>query len=62
VRADVLTLRAAVVHPEGKQRIEAQVNGPGATAERLGQQLAQTLLSRGAREILNRFSSFNPSP
>jgi hydroxymethylbilane synthase len=49
---DVLTVRAAVLRPDGGRRVEAETTGAPAEAERLGQRLAEELLARGAREIL----------
>jgi hydroxymethylbilane synthase len=48
-----LTLRGAVLSPDGSRRIEAVVAGPAATAEALGQQLAAELLHRGAGDLLS---------
>jgi hydroxymethylbilane synthase len=50
----VLVLRAAVLPPDGSRRVAAETAGPAAEAEALGQQLAQVLLARGARELLGR--------
>jgi hydroxymethylbilane synthase len=47
-----LTLRGAVLSPDGKQRIERHITGPLATAEALGQELAMELWGLGARELL----------
>jgi hydroxymethylbilane synthase len=47
-----LTLRAAVLTPDGTRRVEAETAGPAAEAEALGQRLAETLLARGARHLL----------
>jgi hydroxymethylbilane synthase len=52
VNGETLALRGAVLHPEGKRRIEDQTRGPRAAAESLGQQLAHTLLRQGAEELL----------
>ena len=48
----MLTLRGVVLRPDGKQRIEGTVQGPITEAERLGCQLAEELLTCGAREFL----------
>jgi hydroxymethylbilane synthase len=53
VAADRLTLRGAVLSPEGKQRIAAETSGAAVEAEAIGQQLAETLLASGARELLS---------
>lgn len=47
-----LSLRALVISPDGQRGIEGQVEGPADDAETLGGRLAQDLLDRGAREIL----------
>jgi hydroxymethylbilane synthase len=47
-----ITLRGAVLSPDGKQRIERQITGSLASAEALGQELAMELWSLGARELL----------
>lgn len=52
VRTDRLHLRAAVVSPDGKRRVEGEAEGPARDAEALGQALAQELLGRGAAELL----------
>lgn len=56
VAGESLTLRAAVVEPAGQQRIEGDVTGPAADAERLGRELARQLLDRGARAFLSPMS------
>jgi hydroxymethylbilane synthase len=52
VRDDRLELRAAVLSPDGTQRVTDQVSGPVAEAEGLGGRLAQRLLSQGAKDLL----------
>ena len=52
VSADMLTIRAAVLDLDGKQRIEAEVSGPAGRAEKLGVELAGKLLTRGAAMLL----------
>jgi hydroxymethylbilane synthase len=52
VDSDVLTLRAAVLDPQGKQRIEGKLDGLAEDAEELGQQLARDLWNRGAAQLL----------
>lgn len=52
IAGTTLTLRAAVLSPDGRQRIEEQVEGPVAEPEQLGDRLAQLLLQRGARDIM----------
>jgi hydroxymethylbilane synthase len=53
VLGDALTLRAAVLNPTGKQRIEGQITGLATQAEEWGNQLAQALLGRGAGSLLH---------
>ncbi len=48
----ILTLRAAVLSPDGRQRCGDQVSGPTASAEVLGEHLAEQLLALGARDLL----------
>ena len=48
----MLTLRGVVLPPNGSQRVEAEVAGPMAQAETLGQALADQLRARGAEEML----------
>jgi hydroxymethylbilane synthase len=52
VAGEALTLRAAVLSPDGRQRIESQIVGPAAVADTLGMRLAQELLLRGAGQLL----------
>jgi len=52
VRDATLTLRAAVLSPDGMRRIEAELSGNPNEAEPLGQQCAGELLQRGARDLL----------
>jgi hydroxymethylbilane synthase len=47
-----LQLRAAVLSPDGRQRIEEQTAGRASAAEALGEQLAKALLARGVRPFL----------
>ncbi len=54
VFGDALTLRAAVLDAEGKQRIAGQISGSAEKAEELGRELADELLERGARDLLIR--------
>lgn len=49
---DVLTLRGAVLSPDGSRRIEDRVQGAQVNAEELGRALAQNLLDQGAAELL----------
>jgi hydroxymethylbilane synthase len=53
VAGDTLTLRAAVVDGAGRRRVEGTVQGSAGDAEALGRQLAASLLSQGARELLS---------
>lgn len=52
VAGDVLNLRAVVLPPNGRVRVEGVLTGPVKEAEELGRQLAKDLLGRGARELL----------
>ena len=53
LNGDQLSMRSFVGSPDGKNLVEGQVSGPAADAEQLGIQLADDLLSRGAKEILD---------
>jgi hydroxymethylbilane synthase len=48
-----LTLRGAVLAPDGRERVDGRTAGPAAEAEALGQRLAEDLLARGARRLLD---------
>ena len=50
---DQLSMRAFVGSPDGKELVEGNVAGAASDAEQLGIQLADDLLSRGAKEILS---------
>jgi len=52
VTGDRLTLRGAVLPPDGSRRVAEQVEGDAAEAEELGVRLAERLLALGARELL----------
>jgi hydroxymethylbilane synthase len=49
----VLQLTAVVVTPDGSRALHETARGPIASARQLGADVAQRLLARGAREILN---------
>jgi len=49
----ILHLRGLVGQPDGSEMIRGEISGPVADAEQLGQQLADDLLARGARPILD---------
>jgi hydroxymethylbilane synthase len=53
VDGDTLTLRAAVLSPDGSRRVEAAGSGAAAEAEEVGRRLAEELLRRGARELIH---------
>jgi hydroxymethylbilane synthase len=53
VEGATLTLRGAVLPPDGTQRIEGQTTGLAVEAEVLGQRLAADLLARGAGPLLS---------
>lgn len=52
LEGDEIWLRALVGRPDGSEMIRGEVRGPIAEGEKLGTQLADDLLSRGAAEIL----------
>lgn len=52
LEGDEIWLRALVGRPDGSEMIRGEVRGPIAEGEKLGKQLADDLLSRGAAEIL----------
>ena len=52
VAGTTLTLRAAVLKPDGTVRLEATRTGPTADAEALGQKVAEQLLEEGAAALL----------
>jgi hydroxymethylbilane synthase len=49
---DRLTLRAAVLAPDGSRRVADKAEGPAVDAEQIGQALAERMLEQGARELL----------
>ncbi|MGP3229540.1 hydroxymethylbilane synthase [Serratia bockelmannii] len=57
---DSLWLRALVGAPDGSQMVRGERRGPVAEAERMGVELAEELLARGAREILREVYQGNP--
>jgi hydroxymethylbilane synthase len=48
---DVLTLRGAVVRPDGGARVEAESGGPADQPENVGRLVAEELLARGAGKL-----------
>ena len=52
VEGDVLTLRGAVVRPDGSERIEAEGSGAADHPEEIGRQVAEELLARVRGPIL----------
>jgi len=52
LNGDQLSMRAFVGSPDGKNLVEGRIAGTAENAEQLGIQLADDLLSRGAKEIL----------
>ncbi|MEI8593948.1 hydroxymethylbilane synthase [Photobacterium sp. Hal280] len=54
LEGDQIWLRALVGEPDGSQIVAGEIRGPIAEAEKLGTQLAEELLDRGARAILTR--------
>jgi hydroxymethylbilane synthase len=55
-----IELRGLVGRPDGTDIIRADISGPVQEAEALGKRLADELLSRGARQILDELLSGNP--
>jgi hydroxymethylbilane synthase len=47
-----LTLRGAVLAPDGSRRIDGTLDGPAGDAEAVGRRLAERLLAAGAAELL----------
>jgi hydroxymethylbilane synthase len=54
LHGEVLHLRGLVGSPDGRELLRAEIRGPTAQAPRLGEQLAQELLARGAGALLER--------
>lgn len=52
VEGDRLSLRAAVLSPDGKRRIAVEHDGTAEDAEAVGRQLAEKMVISGARELL----------
>lgn len=52
IENDIIWLRALVGEPDGSKIIRGEIKGPISDAELLGIQLAEDLLTKGAREIL----------
>ncbi len=52
VEGDRLTLRAAVLAPDGSRRVADEAEGPALEAEEVGRRLAGRMLAQGARELL----------
>ncbi len=52
VGGDTVSLRGVVLDPDGHRRIDAEISGPAAAAERVGGDLAERLLQQGARALL----------
>jgi hydroxymethylbilane synthase len=51
IDGDVLSLRGAVLRPDGTGRVEAELSGPADDPEALGRRVAEDLLARGARQL-----------
>ncbi len=49
---DDLHLRGVVLSPDGKSRLETQGKATASEGEMLGHMVAQDLLSKGARQLL----------
>ena len=54
---DTLHLQALVGEPDGSEIISGDISGHRNDAEQLGTNLAEDLLSRGAKEILEKLYS-----
>ncbi|MBY3789313.1 hydroxymethylbilane synthase [Photobacterium carnosum] len=54
LQGDMIWLRALVGEPDGSIIVRAEISGPIANAEQLGETLADELLAKGAKEILDR--------
>jgi hydroxymethylbilane synthase len=52
LRGPRILLRGLVATPDGRQTVRAEVEGPRADPERLGEELAKLLLARGASAVL----------
>jgi hydroxymethylbilane synthase len=53
IEGERLTLRGAVLTPDGRERVAGELTRTTAEAETVGKLLAEDLLDRGARQILN---------
>ncbi len=54
LQGDTIWLRALVGEPDGSIIVRAEISGPIADAEQLGETLAEELLAKGAKDILDR--------
>lgn len=54
LQGDTIWLRALVGEPDGSKIVRAEISGPIADAEQLGETLAEELLAKGAKDILDR--------
>lgn len=52
LRGETMTLDGAVIAPDGSRRLSERLSGSAASAEALGETLADRLLSQGAEELL----------
>jgi hydroxymethylbilane synthase len=52
LRGEELALRGVVLPPDGTRRVEVEAAGVAERPEALGQRVAEALLARGARELL----------
>jgi hydroxymethylbilane synthase len=60
IDGDQIWLRALVGAPDGSQMVRGERRGNTADAERMGVDLAEELLAKGAREILQEVYQGNP--
>ncbi|WP_087846802.1 hydroxymethylbilane synthase [Photobacterium malacitanum] len=54
LQGDTIWLRALVGEPDGSTIVRAEISGPITAAEQLGETLADELLAKGAKDILDR--------
>jgi len=54
IDADMVTLRGLIAGVDGQRILKDQLSGPAATAEKIGETLADTLLAAGGKAILDK--------
>lgn len=55
VGTSTMRLKAKVATPDGRQSLEEVMDGPGSEAERIGRQVGERLILRGAKEMITGF-------